>query len=336
MGQLRNGGVRELMRKTVILHIGASKAGSSSIQAFLRRNRFAFAKRGYIIPSATLTVEGPVSGDHVFALEGLAKAGGAPAFRERIAELFARSGPDTKGVIFSAENLSNAGNSAIAAGLNEGYDVRIVMYLRRQDELLTSAWQQWGSKLESDFNAWLIMALKQYGHWDRTLAEWQRHVGREAMVVRVFERQSFVNEDLLQDFVDAIDLDPAGDGFDFEQAASNASVTDAITAMVSGNRQIFKDSHDNRFYTALDKLMGNALVEKTKLSLLTRVQRDKIIEYYRPINEAVCREYFRGRPRLFTQVDHAKYRYPSADQMVDEKLRALMTIVAALVRDRAD
>ncbi len=322
------------MRKTVILHIGASKAGSSSIQSFLRRNRFAFAKRGYIIPSTTLSVEGPVSGDHVFALEGLAKAGGAPAFRERIASLFELSGPEAKAVIFSAENLSNQGNSAIVTGLAEDYDLRVVMYLRRQDELLTSAWQQWGSKLETDFNAWLIMALKQYGQWDRTLAEWQRHVGRDAMVVRVFERQSFVNGDLLQDFVDAIGLEaPAGD-LDFEQANSNASVTDAITTMVSGNRQIFRDAHDNQFYTALDKLMGDALVEKTKLSLLTRGQRDKIIEYYRPINEAVCREYFRGRPRLFAHVDHAKYRYLSGDQMIDEKLRVLMTIVAALVRER--
>ena len=323
------------MRKKVILHIGASKAGSSSIQAFLRRNRFAFAKLGYVVPDSSLSIGGPVSGDHVFALEDLAKVGNAATFRDRIDALFEQSEPDTQGLIFSAENLSNTGNSAIIAQLADDFDLRIVMYLRRQDELLTSAWQQWASKIETDFNAWLIMALKQYGHWDRVLAEWLRHAGRQAMVARVFDRASFVNGDLLQDFVDAIGLADHAANFDFEQGDSNPSVSDAITAMVSGNRQLFEDVHDNRFYNALNKLTGNALVEKTRLSLLSKAQRDKIIEYYRPTNESVCRQYFPGRQRLFAPVEHAKYRYVSPDQMVDEKLRIIMTILSSLVQDRA-
>lgn len=323
------------MRRKVILHIGGSKAGSSSIQAFLRRNRFAFAKLGYVIPDTSLSIGGGVSGDHVFALQELATGGNAAAFRDRVDALFEQAEPETQALIFSAENLSNTGNSAIIAGLADDYDLRIVMYLRRQDELLTSTWQQWSSKLETDFNAWLIMALKQYGHWDRVLAEWLRHAGREAMVARVFDRASFVNGDLLQDFVDAIGLAEQVDAFDFQQTDANPSVSDAITAMVSGNRRIFEDVHDNRFYNALTQLTGGALVEKTRLSLLTKAQRDKIVEYYRPTNESVCRQYFPGRPRLFPPVDHAKYRYVSPDQMVDEKLRVIMTILASLVQERA-
>lgn len=282
-----------------------------------------------------LSVGGPVSGDHVFALQELTKTGNAAAFRDRIDAIFDKSEPDTRAVVFSAENLSNTGNSAIIAGLADDYDLRIVMYLRRQDDLLTSTWQQWASKLETDFNAWLIMALKQYGQWDRVLAEWQRHAGREAIVARVFERSSFVDGDLLHDFIDAIDLGAHAASFDYAQEDSNPSVSDAITAMVSGNRNIFEDVHDNRFYTALNQVTGNTLVEKTKLSLLTRAQRDKIIEYYRPNNEAVSRQYFPGRQRLFGPVDHAKYRYLSDDQMVDEKLRIIMTILSSLVQDRA-
>lgn len=322
------------MRRKVILHIGASKAGSSSIQAFLRRNRLAFGKLGHVVPDTSLSVGGPVSGDHVFALEALAKAGDAAAFRDRVDSVFELSDADTKAIIFSAENLSNTGNSAIIAGLSDDYDLRIVMYLRRQDELLTSAWQQWASKIETDFNAWLIMALKQYGHWDRVLAEWLRHAGRDAMVARVFDRADFLNGDLLQDFVQAIGLADHAASFDYQQSDSNPSVSDAITAMVAGNRKLFEDVHDNRFYSALNKLTGNALVEKTRLSLLSRAQRDKIIEYYRPTNEAVCRQYFPGRQRLFAPVEHARYRYVSPDQMIDEKFRVVMTILSALMQER--
>jgi hypothetical protein len=322
-------------RKKVILHIGASKAGSSSIQTFLRRNRVAFAQLGHVIPDTALTTGGKVTGNHVFALEALVTAGDAATFRERIDGLFEQSAPDTQAVLFSAENLSNPGNSGIIDGLAEAYDLRIVMYLRRQDELLTAAWQQWGSKRESDFNAWLILALKQYGQWQQVLGEWERHAGREAMAVRVFERASFLDGDLLRDFVAAIGLAEHAAAFDYEQDESNQSISDAVTEMVAGNRRIFTDVYDNRLQDGLSALTGNALVEKTKLSLLTRGQREKIIEYYRPINEAVCRQFFPGRKRLFEPVDHGKFRYVTSDQMLDEKFGIIMTILAALVQERA-
>lgn len=321
------------MRKTVILHIGASKAGSSSIQSFIRRNRFVFNRLGYVVPDASLSTGNQVTGEHVFALEALAKNRDASGLRERIDAIFDGSNRNARAILLSAENLSNLGNSVLIEGLAAHYDLRIVMYLRRQDELLTSAWQQWASKLESDFHAWLILALRQFGHWDKVLAEWEAYAGADAMVVRVFDRDSFVDGDLLHDFVDAIGLRKEVDTFDYKQGDSNPSVTDAITMMVAGNRNIFADVHDNKFYNALNELTGRSLVEARKLSLLTQAQRDKLIEFYRPINEAVCRKYFRGRPRLFPLVDHQKYRYLSGDQLTDEKFRVIMTIIAALVRD---
>ncbi|WP_158212196.1 hypothetical protein [Sphingomonas dokdonensis] len=326
---------RHLMRKTIILHIGASKAGSSSIQSFIRRNRPLLNSLGYVVPDISLGTGENVSGEHVFALEALAKARDAAGFRARMDAVFAQSGDAARAVLLSAENLSNLGNSAIIEGLSAQYDLRIVMYLRRQDELLTSAWQQWASKIETDFYAWLIMALKQFGHWNKVLAEWEQRAGADAIVARVFDRNSFVDGDLLHDFIDALGLAEHIDAFDYKQGESNPSVTDAITMMVSGNRKIFSDVHDNRFYGALNELTGNNLVDGKKVSLLSRKQRDKVIEYYRPVNEAVCRKYFKGRPRLFPVVDHEKYRYLSSDQLVDEKFRAIMTIIAALVQERA-
>lgn len=322
------------MRKTIILHIGASKAGSSSIQSFVRRNRPLLNSLGYVLPDTSLSTSENVSGEHVFALETLAKAKDAAGFRARMDAIFAQSGDKARVILLSAENLSNLGNSAIIEGLSAFYDLRVVMYLRRQDELLTSAWQQWASKLDTDFYAWLIMALKQYGHWDKVLAEWEEKAGADAIVARVFDRNSFVDGDLLHDFIDAIGLGAHIDDFDYHQGESNPSVTDAITMMVSGNRNIFNDVHDNRFYVALNEMTGNKLIEKRKVSLLTRKQRDKIIEYFRPVNETVCRKYFKGRPRLFPVVDHEKYRYLSGDQLVDEKFRTIMTIIAALVQER--
>jgi hypothetical protein len=319
---------------TLFVHIGAAKTGSSAIQSFIRRNLARFAEVGVTVPDSMLGHGGPASGNHVFPLETLAKDGDAAGLAERMAAVEAAQ-PDARALLLSAENLSNAGRSAVMAEAARRFDLRVVLYVRRQDELLTSAWQQWHSKIESDFNAWLVMGLKQYGHWDRILSEWERVVGPERITVRVFERESFVGGNLLVDFLDALGLGGQADLFDTTPEQVNPSFTDALTALVAGNTAIFKDVHDNRFYNNVEALTGSALIEKRRVSLLTPAQRDRIVEYYRPVNERVAARYFPDRDRLFGRVEHAKYRYLDAERFRDEQLRVIGTIMAALVERAA-
>ena len=74
-----------------------------------------------------------------------------------------------RAVLISAENLSNGANFQFFNKILPSMDCKVILYIRRQDELLTSSWQQWHSKVETDINAWLILALQQYGHWLRCI-----------------------------------------------------------------------------------------------------------------------------------------------------------------------
>lgn len=316
--------------KKVILHIGAPKTGSSSIQAFLCRNAEKLEGMGYIVPLNGIDF-GELTGEQVFAIESLASVEDHRLFWNKVGALFeGRSGHT---LILSAENLANEGREVIAETAPDAFDLQIILYVRRQDDYLSAAWQQWYSKVEDDLNAWLILALREMGHWDTTLSDWERVVGRDALTVRVFEPDSLLRGDVVADFIDAIGLDPG----DFLPAGprrvDNPSINELVTSLLEGNRAVFANSDDNRIYDVLLDVTGDALLTRPKISLLSPGQREKIQEYYRLGNEAVCRTYFPDRGRLFAEVDHARYRYVGRMEAQDEKLKAVMTILSRLMID---
>ena len=72
-----------------------------------------------------------------------------------------------------------------------------------------------------------------------------------------------------------------------------------------------------------------------KYSLISPRQREKIIEFYKPVNQRVCRDYFPGRARLFPEVDHAKYTYLDDGKLRDLQMRFLTEMAyAAQNRER--
>lgn len=319
------------MRK-LKLHIGASKTGSSAIQAFMRINRDYFDKQGFCIPDRLLELSDKITGEHVFALESLINNPDKSLLKGAF-DYLDRSLKKSKNLLISAENLSNMGRHQNFDGVLDAFDTEVILYIRRQDDLLASAWQQWHSKIESDFNAWLIKGMRQYGHWDRIIQNWESVVGAGNVKVRVFERSSMVEGDLLRDFLDCLGLDPKTDDTQFDVGTVNPSYSDIITPLVAANRSIFEDANDNKFYKMVGDLTGKAYVEKQKVSLLTAEQRESLVFFYRDINQRVCENYFPGRPRLFSPVDHSKYSYITRDELIDRQLQFLTHLIYSSQKD---
>ena len=313
------------MRPKIILHIGAAKTGSSAIQAFLRRNAQAFAECGFIVPDRYLGLSANITGEHVWAIQeriNAADKSGLVARLEQAAELAGEG----KTLLISAENLSNLGNHQYLAEALKRSDARVILYIRRQDELLTSAWQQWHSKVESDFNAWLLKGLKTYGHWDRLTGDWENAVGPGRLVVRIFERDAMVDHDLLKDFVAAIGLGDDKAAFEYDLGVVNPSFSDVITPLVAGNTRLFEDANDNHFFNFLLKIDQEMFSGAKKVSLISRASRESICAYYQEINARVCNKYFPGRPQLFANIDHSKYNYLEGEALLKLQLQFLLEL----------
>lgn len=314
------------MNRKVIFHIGASKTGSSAIQSFVAVNKDYFKKNGFVIPDKSLQLTDDITGEHVFSLQKFIGNDDRVSLR-KVLDTLNDDAPKERTILFSAENLSNLGNHQIFKDNLDGFDVKVILYIRRQDDLLCSAWQQWHSKIERDIHAWLIRALMYYGHWDRLIQNWESVVGEGNISVRLFQRDDMAEGDLSRDFLAALGLDPKTNEPNFDIGTINPSYNDIITSLVTNNPGIFANVHDNNFYSFIDKFTGDTYTKTRKVSLITREQRNSIIQYYANANQRVCKKYFPGRQELFAKVRHADYDYLTQEEMTERQMKFLTALI---------
>ena len=320
------------MTHDLVLHIGANKTGSTAIQYFLWRNLKAIRRAGFQIPGEALDWTSLVTGAHVASLQAMLASQDARAQITAAFEKLFSARPEQVPILISAENLSNPGHSAHFRDVCKKYKTKIILYIRRQDDLLASSWQQWYSKFESDFNAWLINGLQSIGHWEALINGWENVAGPGSVTVRIYERDEFPDGSIAKDFLGAIGVSATDESFNFSNDILNPTYSEFITPLVAGNKSIFKDVHDSFFYDLIGEFTGNHYVSSKRYSVMSKAQRDNIIRFYGRQNQHLCDKYFPGRKRLFKPVDHRNYIYADAAEVQQEQLRFLTHMVFELAR----
>ncbi len=315
-----------------ILHIGAGKTGSSAIQAFLRENAPALKQYGFAIPSQEFRFVPQISGHQVFGFQKFFDAEGVGLFHRLNFMMQAREG---RTVILSAENISNGENYRYFRKFCQEFRTKVIFYIRRQDDYLASAWQQWFGKVHTDIDAWLDDAMRRTGHWGQTLDRWAEIAGAGELVPRVFERQYFEGGDVVRDFAGLLGLRAdESRNLTFSARDINSSFNHVITSLVAGRRDVFENGHDDRFYKFVTGLTGRRYIGGGDLSLISRAGRERIVEHYREENERVRAEYFPDRVWLFAPLDHAAYRYADEIDLRGEQLKLLLDVVISAFKEQ--
>jgi hypothetical protein len=213
------------MRKKLFLHIGQTKTGSTSLQRFLHGNRAALAERGVFYPPCVGGLAEPGARHHHRHLfTALQDAGptlvGAEAAWAALAQavhvhpaptavisselfwhLFVGRAPlRLKALKWMAEQLAE-------------FDVRVVCYLRAQEEWVEAMYNQLVKSGQAQaatqgFDHFLqrpqTVSLMDY---ERVLQPWAEAFGPQALVVRVFERTNLVAGDVVDDFLSLLGQD---------------------------------------------------------------------------------------------------------------------------------
>jgi hypothetical protein len=210
----------------VVLHLGAGKTGTSSIQYLLGGNRDTLADHGVLYPRTPGGARHTRLGMFAKSDDDLVRTGawrrmGRPEprrfrrrFRRRLLDEIDEAGLPR--VVFSDEALFSLSEDAMRRlrRLTRaiGGEVRAVVYLRRQDERLVSRYQQ---EVKTGSVATLAAWAEGYGtnlhDYHRRLVTWRDLLGRSAIVVRRFERSAFVNGSLYDDFLAAAGIDLPSD-----------------------------------------------------------------------------------------------------------------------------
>lgn len=212
-----------------VLHIGGEKTGTTTIQHFCTRNRAALAEAGFYYP---VSLGAP---NHVrltaYALDdekrddlrldlGIRNEQDLAAFRDRLRSELTdelRQAPAISTLLMSNEHIQSRlmtlGELERLRAFVRKYadDIKIIIYLRRQDRLAVSYYStllkagDFGArKIFPEINSSINLPI--YYDYCRTIDLFEDVFGVENIIVRVFEQSRFKNNDLIADFRDACEI----------------------------------------------------------------------------------------------------------------------------------
>jgi hypothetical protein len=316
------------MSKKLIVHIGANKTGSSAIQRFLSMNNLALRAEGVTVPDNRFRVADQIPGFHVFGFQRLLKSPleGRKQLEDAIDAVDAAY-PEATAILLTAENLAaNPAAPSLFQDLVKTYDTEVIIYIRRQDEFILSSWQQWHSKISTDFWSWVISVVGKLGNWRTYLENWETVIPRDKITVRIFERSKLEGGDVIADFYGMLGISKPLSAFAYPESTVNPSFSDAIMDLVKGNELIFRNVHDNDFYKFVVEMTGDKYMKTSRQSSITFPQRQSILRRYKQQNDWVRKAYFPDiEGELFSPPRERDYDYVSPDDITQQKFEFLVS-----------
>lgn len=225
----------------LILHIGTEKTGTTSIQRFLKLNRETLRTQNICFPKApgatshtglAVAARARVKQDALHILRGLESVADVGDYRRRLRDdLVTELGEQNyKLAILSGEHCSSrlitedevARLKDILSGLFDR--IRVVVYLRRQDEFLLSTYSTYViSGGERDLEIPKQEVRNRRYDYDALTSRWAAVFGAENMICRRYHPASLKNGDVIDDFLEASGLPDKG----YERPARSNESLDA-------------------------------------------------------------------------------------------------------------
>lgn len=336
-------------RRQAILHIGAEKTGTTTIQGALAASRAALVAAGFAYPRA------PGEQNHVrlaihagrpelvddlardFAVRGGAEGSRRDLAAELAAELAALPA-SVHTVLLSNEHchsrLRGVEEVLRLKSLLDGLfaEVRVIVYLRRQDELAISHYTTAlrGGAIHDNPLPPPWREPPSYFDWDALLTRWSAVFGRAAVTPRLFSRQAMPGGDVVRDFAAACGLPPlqrpAG-GQDL-----NVSLSPAAQELLRRANLLLREGR-------LDRRLGlggvGALLAAREAGagrMPSRAEAEAFMRGFAEGNERVRATWFPAAPGLFPEGFDAYPEAPTPPPTDAEVLDLALGLLAAFDR----
>ncbi len=326
------------MAPDLILHIGLSKTGTSSIQRVLGGQRAALAKLGVCYPAspgwanhgmlpASLVSLSRLGHFNPALWDGIGAEARLAQFRREFAAEMAALPATTRLVILSAEQCG--GLLTTREEITRLRDllaphaarIRVAVYLRRQDQHAASGYTQ--SLRVAHISPPALPKggpdrLLQYDY-AAMLEEWAAVFGQDAMLVRIFERASLVNGDAVDDFL-ALCAVPLQVPADHPDRQSNLSLTPGAIDLVRTLGERLKARPDGLSASSLLWRRFTAAVSEALPGRGWRphpAEAAAFLARFEQVNEAVRRRWFPDRNSLFAPIEAPGSPAPAGPAPID-------------------
>lgn len=293
--------------KELYIHIGQPKTGTSALQTFCTINREALREAGIYYPI--------FDGDYAIREKNYAMAGNAYSMKmlacpreqfgesqirymEEVRKLF----DEAQCVLLSAERLWGTDswlyrNVRDFIGEKFNIKIKIIVYLRRQDERIESSWNQWikaGTYYKS---------CAEYAKEARIEYDYYLHlkmisdvIGKENMIVRIYNPDSFTaDRNIYKDFMSIFGLADIS-AFQQPQFQVNPSlgknlveikrIFNAIPSSLILDDEFRKILRENVMFARSTEAITKAP------AFLSYEERKEILDRYEESNRMIGQEYF--------------------------------------------
>ncbi len=326
-----------LQKPTLYLHIGTHKTGTSSIQMALHTHREELLKAGVLYPALNNAYNHRDLAVLLQSPEGMTKIqnwfegiltrvnqqsiskvviSAEALYFLRMSELV-RNRDGLRQSIITEENYREKLNK-LRALIPDFFDIKVVVYLRRQDSLVESAYYQL-VKVSGVFSGTIgevIEDLSVYMDYSFILNLWAEIFGKENILVRVYEKQQLPGGSV-QDFLRVIDMPT-------ELSASILTSTDNYNTRLSRdildyklilNRLLAEEDPirmEQLHYTMLEKLSEQPDFNHRNTDLLTATEKRAIIAKFAEINSKIAQDFLGRQDRSLFYED-----LPKEEQLID-------------------
>ncbi len=211
----RNGRIRRVAprrsqprrKPRIVVHIGTTKTGTTFLQNLMEQNRPALLRAGVWYPEVGLFWQAgrphKQAGHSEFTP---AAVHGRPALRDHIEAGLAHMRGRIHTVVLSSEAFFLHDRAPEIASYFDGYEVEMVVYLRRQDEWANAQYCEFVAggaigRVDAPIGDWLDEARTRARlDYRRVLTAWAERIGHENLHVRVYEPEQMIAGDLVADF----------------------------------------------------------------------------------------------------------------------------------------
>jgi hypothetical protein len=296
---------------TIYLHIGAPKTATSTLQSVLARNAKGLLKHGVLYPESIRSADA----HHALACDLIEKYQGntmsdvwyGDVPRGEGWQLLRREieqhGDRVDAVVVSSE-LFFGQSRRLRDMLHEmadqlgGYQVKVVVYLRRQDQLYSSFYnqdikgmRQWSA---SAYEFYQTHQMFQRDYHDR-LGMWSDVLGKQNIVLRPFEPGQWPNGDIVHDFCRCLGVKPVASRY--RDKNESLGVTQLYV-----KRCLNRVGFDKRRNDSVVKVLTTLVPEEPAKNCLY-IHRGLYRQYreqWMDVNSALSSDYLEGRP-LFNE-----------------------------------
>ena len=281
-------------RRRMWIHIGLHKTGTTYLQNILFANRQWLEDCGFYLPLSGLarnkSKHDDASAGHAQLTRWL-KRPESERFveieRALMAELEATR---CSNVLLTSETFSAPHNRRIIDTIRQkfaaGFNIRIIVYLRRQDHWVESFYKEilgWAGRRETrSLEQFVADEGAELLDYRKRLNPWIKAFGATSVIVKSYEDASAGNG-LLTDFLDTLEITASSRPADFTRPI-NHSIDPGWVDLLRAMNGI--ESLDKATKAAITKTLVNASSEKAHgyKTLLTPVLWQQLSDTYRPKN----------------------------------------------------